>query len=143
MPKSLIVIEGTHRECEKLLLLGLVSTRRGPSSFEVGDQRRRFDGRKGCAHDSSGASQVALGRELPLALDDADVGGGKRAGPVQRLLRLGVAAQPGRVYGTARCWLSGVEGTRLGKMLERRVPTTEDCSAELPPRADRRCWVPA
>src|SRR5262245_49237920 len=85
-PDCAVLVEGTRRKREELLLLCVIQH---PVEIfigrEVGEQGRGLDGRQGRTYDGPGASQVSLGeRDHGLLLDDVEVAGGERESPVRR-----------------------------------------------------------
>ena len=128
-PRAAVVVPGTWREREEVLLLAVVQHPvEVPIVPEDGQEGRGLDSGEGGAHDRPRAREVALAEgHHGLVLDAGEVGGAEREGPVQGHLSLGVAAQieqrersaPRRVGGT------GVERARLGQTRERRLPTAQ------------------
>jgi len=95
-PCPAIVIEGTRRQREELLLLGVVQHPEEVPVIREEDQHGRgvvcLERR---THHGTGAGQVALREgELRLHLDDVEVGGCEREGAIHSHPCLGIAAQP-------------------------------------------------
>ncbi len=139
-----IVVEGTRRQREELLLLGVVQH---PVEVlivaEEREQLGRVHGGQGGAYDGSGSREIALSQRYyrPL-LDHVEVGRGEREAALRRSQCLGIAAEedqrpcgaPGRV-GRA-----GVERGRPREVLERGLPAAQRSARPTPRQRGGRRW---